>query len=78
MFKGCEILVGVLLKANLIPLEMDDFVVVLGMDWLSNHQISMDCFIKKIVFRKPRYLELKFEGDRRLLYKEYEAYVTCD
>ena len=33
VFKGCEILVeGVVLKANLIPLEMDDFDVILGMD----------------------------------------------
>ena len=33
VFKGCEILVeGVVLKANLIPLEMTDFNVILGMD----------------------------------------------
>ena len=36
MFKGCEVLVeGVVLKANLIPLEMSDFDVILGTDWLS-------------------------------------------
>ena len=33
VFKGCEILVdGVVLEANLIPLEMHDFDVILGMD----------------------------------------------
>ena len=38
VFKGCEILVeGVMLKANLISLEMSDFDIILGMDWLSNH-----------------------------------------
>ena len=38
VLKGCEILVeGVVLKANLIPLKMFDFNVILGMDWLSNH-----------------------------------------
>ena len=38
VFKGCEVLVeGVVLKANLILLEMEDFDVILGMDWLSNH-----------------------------------------
>ena len=58
---------GVILKANLIPLEMTDFDVILGMDWLSSHQASMDCFTKKIVFRKLGYPELKFEGDRRIL-----------
>ena len=38
IFKGCEILIkGVVLKTNLIPLEMSDFDVILRMDWLSNH-----------------------------------------
>ena len=36
VFKGCKIVVeGVVLKANLIPLEVTDFDVILGMDWLS-------------------------------------------
>ena len=56
IFKGCEILVeGVVLKTNLIPLEMSDFDVILGMDWLSNHRASMDCFIEKIMFKKLGY-----------------------
>ena len=68
IFKGCEILVeGIVLKANLISLEMYDFDVILGMDWLFNHHASMDCFTKKIVFKKPRYPKLEFEGDRRIL-----------
>ena len=81
---------GVVLKANLIPLEMSDFDLILGMDWLSNHRASMDCFTKKIIFKKPRYLELEFESDRRilptclisaleakrLLYKGCEAYLA--
>ena len=33
VFKGCEILIeGVVLKTNLIPLEMSDFDVIIGMD----------------------------------------------
>ena len=46
---------------------MFDFDIILGMDWLSNHRASMDCFTKNIVFKKSGYLELKFEGDRRIL-----------
>ena len=68
VFKGCEILVeGVVLKANLIPLEMNDFDVILGMDWLSNHQVLMDFFTKRIRFEKLGYLEFEFMGDRRIL-----------
>ena len=66
VFKGCEIVVEeVVLKVNLIPLEMFNFDVILGMDRLSNHRALMDCFTKKIVFKKSRYLE--FESDRRTL-----------
>ena len=53
---------GVILKANLIPLEMNDFDVILGIDWLSNHRASMD-----FVSNKLGYLDLEFECDRRIL-----------
>ena len=69
---------------------MYDFDVILGMDWLSTHRASVDCFTKKIIFWKQGYLKLEFEGDRRalpmcvistleekrLLHKEYEAYLA--
>ena len=68
VYKGCKVLVeGVVLKANLIPLEMSDFDVILRMDWLSNHRASMNCFTKKIRFEKPGYPKLEFIGDRRIL-----------
>ena len=49
VFKGCEFVIKcMVLKANLIPLEMIDFDVILGMDWLSSHRASMNYFTKKI------------------------------
>ena len=68
VFKGFKILIeGVVLKANLIPLEMYDFDIILGMDWLSTHRASMDCFTKKVVFQKLGFPKLEFVGDRRIL-----------
>ena len=55
------------LKLNLIPLEMYDFDVILGMDWLSTHRSLVDCFTKKVVFRKLGFPKLEFVGDRRIL-----------
>ena len=55
------------LKANLIPLEMYDFDVILGMDWLSTHRASVDYFTKKVIFRKLGFPKLEFLGDRRIL-----------
>ena len=35
VFRGCEVVIEeFMLKANLIPLEMVDFDVIFGMDWL--------------------------------------------
>ena len=51
----------------MILLGMYDVDVILGMDWLSIHHVSMDYFTKKIVFQKPRYPDLEFESDRRIL-----------
>ena len=68
MFKGSEVVVeGMVLKANLIPLKMSDFDMILGMDWLSKHRASMNYFTKKIWFEKPGYPEFEFDGDRRVL-----------
>ena len=68
VFKGCEVVIeGFVLKANLIPLKMTDFDVILEMDWLSNHRALVNCFTKIIRFEKPRYPELEFVGDRRVL-----------
>ena len=54
IFNRCEVFIeGVVLKANLIPLEMFDFDVILGMDWLSHHRALIDYFTKKILFKKP-------------------------
>ena len=91
VFISCKILIeSVVLKANLILLEMHDFDVILGMDWLSTNRASMDCFTKKVVFQKPRFPELEFVDDcrilptcvilalkvRRLLHKGCKAYLA--
>ena len=43
-----------ILKVNLNPLEMFDFDVILGMDWLSIHRALVDCFRKKVVITVSR------------------------
>ena len=33
--------------ADLVALDMRDFDVVLGMDWLSHHRATLDCYKRK-------------------------------
>ena len=52
---------------DLVALDMRDFDVVLGMDWLSRHRATLDCYKKEVKFNRPRKLEVKFRGIRREL-----------
>ena len=52
---------------DLVALDMRDCDVVLGMDWLSRHRATLDCFKKEVKFHRPGKLEVKFRGIRREL-----------
>ena len=52
---------------DLMALDMRDFDVVLGMDWLSHHRATLDCYKKEVKLHKPGKLEVKFRGTRREL-----------
>ena len=53
--------------ADLVALDMRDFDVVLGMDWLSRHRATLDCYKKEVNLHRPGKLEVKFRGLRREL-----------
>ena len=53
--------------ADLVALDMRDFDVVLGMDWLSRHRATLDCYKKEVKLHRPGKLEVKFRGIRREL-----------
>ncbi|CAL8163124.1 unnamed protein product [Prunus armeniaca] len=68
VFRGCYVQVGdAMLEADLIPLDLVDLDIILGMDWLERHRASVDCFRKEVVLRSPGQPEVVFRGKRRVL-----------
>ncbi|XP_043815352.1 uncharacterized protein LOC122724452 [Manihot esculenta] len=55
------------LLVDLIPLCLQDLDVILGMDWLSRHHATIDCFEKSVVFNSLEGSKFTFFGERRLL-----------
>ena len=53
--------------AYLILLDIHDFDVILGMDWLSRHHATMDCYRKEVRFCRPGHTEVVFYGLRKTL-----------
>jgi hypothetical protein len=65
VLKSCMFCIeGRELSADLVLLEMHDFDVILGMNWLAAYHASVDCFEKEVVFRPPGESEFRFKGSR--------------
>ena len=66
IYPNCVVMVqGYELLIDLLPLEMHDFDVILGMDWLSKYNAVVDYFSKTVTFKKSGDLEFSFQGERK-------------
>ena len=54
VYLDCRVIIGDQeFLADLILLDIHDFYVILGMDWLSRHHATMDCYRKEVRFFRP-------------------------
>ena len=64
--KNCEIeITGHKFDADLIPIKLGEFDVILGMDWLSKHDAQIDCRNKKVTLKTPDEKAVTFRGQRQ-------------
>ena len=55
------------LEGEAFILDMIDFDVILGMDWLDKHHALLDCHRKKVIFQYPREKEFVYQCPRHML-----------
>ena len=58
---------GLELKVDLMSLELYDFDVILGMDWLSKHKTQVDCFTKTMTIQGIGDKRVVFKGERKVI-----------
>ena len=63
MFCGPVIVDDVIMPANLMPLDIMDFDVILGTDWLHYNRAKIDCYGKTVTFHCPGLPEVTFVGE---------------
>ncbi|KAA0041947.1 ty3-gypsy retrotransposon protein [Cucumis melo var. makuwa] len=62
--KACQIeIAGHLIEVTLLVLDMHDFDVILGIDWLAANHVSIDCSRKEVAFNPPLMSSFKFKGE---------------
>ncbi|KAA0056190.1 ty3-gypsy retrotransposon protein [Cucumis melo var. makuwa] len=73
--KGCQIeITSHVIEVTLLVVDMLDFDVILGMDWLAANHASIDCSRKEVAFNPPSMVSLKFKAEgSRLLPKVISA-----
>ena len=63
MLRGCLVMIGYKeMLVDLVLLDLQDFNVILRMDWLASYHASIDCFGKMVIFSIPGQPEFGFEG----------------
>ena len=76
---------------DLKVVDMTDFDVILGMDWLAENFATIDCHKKEVIFTPPNGLTFKFKGTstgttpkiismikaRRLIQQEGWTFLAC-
>ncbi|XP_016743171.1 uncharacterized protein [Gossypium hirsutum] len=60
---------GTVFLADLIELLFGEFDMILGMDWLVKHHVSLDCATKRVVLRTK-------EGNEVVVIEEYRNYLA--
>lgn len=61
IFRACPIIMGDRkLSINLILLNMSDFNVIIGMDWLSPHKAKINCYKKSVTLLPSNGSMIKF------------------
>ena len=63
--RGCELeILGILLIMDLRVMNMSEFDVILGMDWLTAHRVFIDCDCRRVTTYTPDDVWVMFHGDK--------------
>ncbi|XP_070021008.1 uncharacterized protein [Nicotiana sylvestris] len=63
VYRSCVVIIGVRkISVDLPLLDMVDFDVILGMDWLSAYNAVLDCHAKNVTLALPGFPRLEWRG----------------
>ena len=62
---GCELeILGILLMVDLWVMDMSEFDVILGMDWMTTHRVVIDCDRRRVTAYTQDGICVMFQGDK--------------
>ena len=76
IYRGCELEIsGILLIVDLRVMDMSEFDVILGMDWLTAYRVVIDCEYRRAIAYTQDVTCVTFQGDNHdaLLHTVYDS-----
>ena len=65
IYQGCKLEIsGILLTMDLRVMDMSEFDVILGMDWLTAHRVIIDCERWRVTAYTQDGIRVTFHGDK--------------
>ena len=63
--RDCELEIsGILLTVDLQVMDVSDFDVILGIDWLTTHRVVIDCDHRRVTAYTQDSIRITFQGDK--------------
>ena len=64
--RGCELEIsGILLTVDLRVIDMSEFDIILGMDWLTAYRVVIDCERRRVTAYTHDSTRVTFQGDKQ-------------
>ena len=68
VYKGFRVRIGdVEMRVDLLPLDLHDFEMILGMDWLVTYRAQIDCFTKMVTLQDEGGRRVEFRGEGNVI-----------
>jgi hypothetical protein len=78
VYKGYRVRIGdVKMRVDLLPLDLCDFEMILGMDWLVIYIAQIDCFTKTVTLQDEGGRRVEFRGERNIIPNSIILVVTA-
>ena len=69
--RGCELeILGILLTVDLRVMDMSEFHVILGMDWLTAYRVVIDCERRRVTTYTQDSTRVVFQGDKHDIFPQ--------
>ena len=76
--RGCELEIsGTLLTVDLRIMDMSEFDVILGMDWLTAYKVVIDCELRRVTAYMLDGTRVVFQGDKHDIFPQIVYESRC-